>query len=465
MKRIHGVGVAVVPRKYRQQQEQLPLVSSDAAATLLGKDEVDRLASRGLSLVQADGPTFERGLQIGSTRITVRRLYQTDRGQALTVGSLVYVKLHPGQTLPFVDGLRALGNLSFAPEFVECVVSPDVDVFQLLDVLRNDERVAYAEADLALVARSREDLPAEALQVWPFEEMHVGAAWSVTKGDSVRVAVIDTGFDVEHPDLATQVDRAAAAFVGDGGDGKGVITIGDLETLQRQDTSHGTYCAALVAGALNDRFGCGVAPNATLVPIAVNEQISQPGLSRAIAYAVKPSAELAGLDDASRCDIISCSLGFEAAQVNELLAAALNFAEENGVVVCWAVPNEPGPVDPICRHPTVMGIGATLRDGGRRPGATGDGLFCVAPGDSVASAVPDGNLFEEKSGTSVATPIVAGVCALARSAARKQGVELSPESVRRVIESACDGASPAGDFGHGRVDAGAAVQTVIASLT
>src|SRR5262249_7269569 len=189
-----------------------------------------------------------------------------------------------------------------------------------------------------------------------------------TKGEGVRIAVVDNGFDTDHPDLAfgplsgwfrETDDRTDADFV--------------PGTNGMRDGDHGTACAGMIrATAGNGVGGCGVAFAAELSMVAcLGDQVgTQSTLARAIAYAANPSLENAALAASAGADVIACSLGPNTAtwQIRQVMSDALDFAATQGrggkgCPIFWACTNGNFPIgsDEICSHPHVIAVGRSRK--------------------------------------------------------------------------------------------------------
>lgn len=287
--------------------------------------------------------------------------------------------------------------------------------------------------------------PREAEQ-WALEATRLREAWSRTTGDGIVVAVVDTGVDLDHPDLAGALVDGVDLVDGDG----------------RPDDphGHGTHVAGVVAArAGNGVGGAGGAPGARIMPVRALDasgEGSNDTIAEGITWAVDHGAS-----------VVNLSLG-EAGIASRLsrggpLNRAITEAAERGAVVVAASGNE-GRRDAAYRaRVPVIVVGAVDRDGQPAPFSNfGDRHAVAAPGVDVLSTVPTGptTLFPEGSdgyaaldGTSMATPYVSALASLLLSQGR------TPDDVREVV--AATAANPEGDarLGAGVIDAMAATSS------
>lgn len=252
--------------------------------------------------------------------------------------------------------------------------------------------------------------PAQADQVrerqyW-LAEYGIEAAWKITQGAGVTIAIIDTGIDGKHQDLV-------GAVIG-GSDFSGLGS-SDGQTPVGQERRHGTMVASLAAGrGTNATDGVlGSAPQASLLSLSMSfgggvispdEQVAQ-----AVRYAVDNGA-----------DIISLSLTRNTRDWPESWDRAFSYAAANDVVVIAAAGNRGSgtvAVGAPATMPGVLTVGGVDRDLVASDTASSQGITIgvMAPSEDLVGAIP-GDGYVAWSGTSGATPIVAGIVALVRSA-------------------------------------------------
>jgi subtilisin family serine protease len=388
-------------------------------------------------------------------------------------------------------GVTVLRTLGFSPNTYHVEANPGKDAIEISAALQNDPLVEYAEPELIehLPTRFQPSDPQYARQ-WQWNndgslggkakaDVRAELAWDNGRGQGVRVAVIDNGFDVDHPDLSAAIDDATGSFARKPN--------GDAE-LRRTlvgfpDANHGTFCAGMVgARAGNAEGGCGAAPEASLLLVAcLNDQIgSQVTLARAVAYVAQPSLEPAGtLPNGAAlpgADVIACSLGPNNARwdITSVLDDAINFAATRGrggkgCPIFWAVDNAPNPVanDEVCSHPKTIAVGRSTRNDKENGSAFGPELDFLAPGVDVFSTTSGGG-YGTSTGTSFAAPCAAGVAALVVAAKPAA----TAAEVRALFTATCDkvggvtytpptAAGRHDKYGFGRINAARAVDLAL----
>ena len=286
---------------------------------------------------------------------------------------------------------------------------------------------------------------------WGLEMVNAPGAWATSTGIGAEVAVIDTGVQRDHPDLGGRL-LDGFDFVGDDPNS------GDTDDDPTDGNGHGTHVTGIVvANRDNDEGVTGIAPGAKVLPLRVLDDNGE-GFASDTVKGVKRAID-AGVD------VINLSLGDYLPLQSMLLEDpeykdALESAVAAGIVVVVAAGNNGLP---HCENPQVAGIlcvGAVDRSGMRAGYSSfGSEVDLMAPGGLGTGGMPSEILstfidpdYYEISGTSQATPHVAGVAALLVSV----GVS-GQEAVNRIIETAAP-AAPALEYGAGIVDAAAAVE-------
>jgi subtilisin family serine protease len=253
---------------------------------------------------------------------------------------------------------------------------------------------------------------------WGITRINAIPAAGTVDESTVIVAIIDTGMDLDHPDLAANYLWGWDFVNGD--------------AIPEDDNGHGTHCAGTIAGIDNDIGVIGVAPNVGLyIMKALNKRGS--GSYEDIANAIigatdGPDGTPGTSDDA---DVISMSLSGPSSTVD--LENAVNYALSYDVIICAATGNDgyDYPLWPAA-YPGVIAVGATdIDDNIASFSNRGETIF--APGVYVFSTYLSGS-YGTMSGTSMATPHVAGVVALAWAAhPNYTGVQ-----IRLLVEGSAD---------------------------
>lgn len=273
-------------------------------------------------------------------------------------------------------------------------------------------------------------------QQWALDAMHTDEAWATTKGKGVTVAVLDTGVDDQHPDLAGNVLP-----------GKDMIGFG-ASRGDRPWARHGTAMAGIIAGhghGAGEADGVlGIAPEAKILPVRVILEEGDP--SRAKARDTRGNALAEGIRWAADhgADVINLSLGddSDAAHPEAAEDEAVQYALERGAVVVASAGNGGEKGDHIsypAAYPGVIAATAVDRYGTRAAFSTRHWYATVAaPGVDVVIADPDRQYYEGW-GTSAASAFVSGAAALIKAV----HPDLTPAQVKRLLEDSARNA-PAG---------------------
>ncbi|PRY65027.1 type VII secretion-associated serine protease mycosin [Glaciihabitans tibetensis] len=281
-------------------------------------------------------------------------------------------------------------------------------------------------------------------------------AWNTTRGAGVTIAVIDTGIDSSHPDLAGAV-TGGADFSGLG------ASDGQSPVGSSSESNHGTMVASLAAGRGNAPGAgvIGVAPEANLLSISIgfgeNATDSDDQVAEAVTWAVDNGA-----------DIINMSLTRNTLSWPASWDAAFLYASEHDVVVVAAAGNRGSGTTSVgapATMPGVLTVAGVDQDGEASLDASAQGITIgvSAPSEQLLGAIPGGSVMRW-SGTSGATPIVAGIVALVMAA----HPELDASNViNRVVSTARPAGAQGSDpiYGFGLVDAAAAVTADVAGVT
>lgn len=376
-------------------------------------------------------------------------------------------------------GLELRRPLGYARNafFVTAPENTGQEVFAIAQRLLGEAAVELCHPELVRRVRRRDAFPGQ----WHLKRMtidgasidaHAGveAAWAVTRGEGITIAVIDDGVDVDHEEFSSPgkvvFPRNASADTTNPRPGKG--------------DDHGTACAGVAAA--DGKFGAsGVAPAVRLMPIRLVSGLGSMEEADAFEWAAEHGA-----------DVISCSWGpadgdwsdpqdplhNQVVLLPDSTRRAIDFAFTNGrngrgCVITWAAGNGNESVDNdgYASHPDVIAV-AACNDAGRKSAYSdfGNAVWCAFPSnDTVPAQTPgiftvdrsgppgynfgqaelgdeDGNYTNDFGGTSSACPGAAGVAALVLS----RNPELRHDEVKDVLKRCCEQI----DKPHGQYDAG-----------
>jgi subtilisin len=254
-----------------------------------------------------------------------------------------------------------------------------------------DDGVCYALPE-ALVFEGQPSPLAETVPVG-ISQVKAPPAWDASRGKGINVAILDTGIDALHPDLAPNVKGAVSFVPGETpADGHG----------------HGTHCAGTIGAAINGSGVVGVAPAASLYAVKVlanNSSGQWSWLIAGINWCIQ-----------NRMKILSMSLGGGSAPV--ALETMCNTAFANGLLLVAAAGNTGAAVGVPGKYKNVIAVSAIDSANVIAPfSSRGPEVEICAPGVNVLSCKPGGG-FQTMSGTSMACPHVAGGAAVVWGAHR-----------------------------------------------
>jgi putative cell wall-binding protein len=306
--------------------------------------------------------------------------------------------------------------------------------------------------------------PGYSLQ-WSHTVARAPAAWDVTTGSaSVRVAVIDTGVDATHPDLAPNVVKQADASSGT------VRAVATGTNNDPCDDEHGTFVAGVI-GAVGDnsRGVAGVAWHTSIVDVAANDRARCGGTftDSALIAAIYWAADPAG----GHADVLNLSLGSPGDTCPFAYKGAFDYARSHGVTVVAAAGNSEQDLPGVPSLPAscdgALSVGAVGQNGAHAGYSSANAYVDLAApgGDSqsnnglITSTLPNDG-YAQAEGTSFASPYVAGTIALMKSVRPA----LTPDEAERILEGTTQNAPTihSSQLGWGLVDVAAAVQAAAA---
>jgi hypothetical protein len=304
--------------------------------------------------------------------------------------------------------------------------------------LKKHPHIKFAEPDLLLptnVTANDTYFPS----AWHLGKMQAPTAWGTSLGSGITVAVLDTGVDSTHPDLAGQLVPGWNMF--------------DNNSDTSDVYGHGTMVAGVVAAASNNSAGVtSLAWSAKVMPVRISDATGMGSIStiaNGLIYAADNGAKVANVSYA-----IS---GYSTTQ-----SAAQYLKNKGGVTVVSA--GNTGAADASAANDTMITVSATDSNDALAGWSTfGPVVDVSAPGVGIWTTTRGGG-YGAPSGTSFASPATAGTVALMMAANSR----LTPANIESLLKSTAVDLGAAGwdqYYGAGRVDAGAAVLAAAAAQT
>ncbi|MCP4255315.1 MAG: S8 family serine peptidase, partial [Candidatus Scalindua sp.] len=339
-------------------------------------------------------------------------------------------------------------------------VPEESDIGAITEEFNADPHVEYAEPDYTYSFNYVPNDPSYNSQ-WAHQNIESESAWDIEKGNSgVVIAIVDSGVDYNHVDLSTNIWVNPGEISGNGVDDDGNGYIDDVrgwdfynaDNSPMDDVSHGTHCAGIAAAKGNNSIGVtGIAPNTRIMALRIG------GTSGPSTVAAVEAIEYAADNGA---DIISNSWG--GPSYSSTLNDAVEYANSLGVLLLAAAGNEDTDVSHYpSGYSKVLSVGATDQNDARAWFSSyGADVDVAAPGVNILSTIPS-NGYDYVSGTSMSTPLVAGLAGLILS----EDLSLTNDDIKNVLinevdEFGVDIPAPDQLLGKGRINAFKALQSV-----
>jgi hypothetical protein len=356
----------------------------------------------------------------------------------------VLVQPRPGVSLAELDNI-VKGHGGKRGEAIKQInvhvieLPPQAKVLAVVEALRKNRNLKFAEADGVLSPDFTPNDPRYS-SAWHLPKINAPGAWDSAQGTGVTIAILDTGIDSTHPDLSPQLVPGWNFFDNNN-------NVADVH-------GHGTNVAGVAAAAGNNAIGVtSVGYRAKIMPLRVTDT-SGNGFFSLMASALTWAA-----DNGARVANIS----FLGVSLSASVDSAAQYMRSKGGVVVTGSGNTGGlRTDPPTPSMTVVAA-TDSNDAKASFSSWGDYVDIAAPGVSIWTTW-QGGVYAGMSGTSASSPVVAGVYALMMSA--KPG--LAPATYDSILFSTAQDLGGTGwdqQFGHGRVNAAAAVSSALATTT
>jgi subtilisin family serine protease/photosystem II stability/assembly factor-like uncharacterized protein len=379
----------------------------------------------------------------------MNRILSSSISQVLSKHSIARIRapfLEGNATIPLATNSEKIENI------LELYFSDELDVYEVCKELSNDPNVEYAVPIFRRFLNEFVPNDPEISKQWFINNIQLPKAWEITKGNKkVVIAIIDSGVDWEHPDLAeniwTNTKEIPNNGVDDDGNGKiddvnGWDFVGNVSQQDivngnwREDNNpkniagfHGTHVAGLASAVTNN--GKGIASSGfscSILPIKTSPDQGGMGIYRgyeAIVYAANMGAK-----------IINCSWGgpgFSPAEQD-----IINYATNKGSLVVVASGNDGAYIDFGGQYPAgydnVLCVGGTNSSNKVASFSNwGIKVTVYTPGQTIYSTMPNGT-YSNQTGTSMSSPITAGVAGLVAALHN----EWTPKQILHQIRSTSD---------------------------
>lgn len=304
----------------------------------------------------------------------------------------------------------------------------------VLRALQANPSIQFAEIDSLLPPHATLNDPSIGSQ-WHIAKMGAPSAWDSSNGAGVVIAILDTGVDGTHPDLAARMVPGWNMY--------------DNNADSSDVYGHGTLVAGTAAAVGNNATGvAGLAWNAFIMPVRISKPdgyASFSTIASGLTWAADHGAKVANI-----------SYGVSG---NYTVQSAAQYLKDKGGVTVVSAGNS-GVLDATAPSSTMVTVSATnINDSVTSWSTYGDFVDVSAPGEGIYTTASGGG-YASVSGTSFASPATAGTVALMMAA----NAALDPATLESLLKQTALDLGTAGfdqKYGHGRVNAAAAVQAAV----
>ncbi|WP_445366808.1 S8 family serine peptidase [Methylomonas sp. BW4-1] len=355
------------------------------------------------------------------------------------------ILVQPKAGLPKTEFEKVLhfngGNIAekIGSSAIHVINVPENAEVAVVRALSKNPHIEFAEFDMAVPLSAIPNDPQFA-NAWHLSKIQSPNAWDVSKADGITIAILDSGVDGSHPDLAAHIVPGWNAV--------------DSGSVTTDINGHGTAVAGAAAAVTNNASGvAGVAWNAKIMPIRITNDASGyaywSDVARGLSWAADNGADVANLS--------------YAASDSAAVVSAAQYMRSKGGLVLVAAGNDgldPGFADNV----NLIAVSATDTNDVKASFSNfGKYIDVAAPGVSIATT-NKGGTYAAWYGTSLATPVAAGVVALIQAANPK----LTPDNVEKILKSSADKVSGVNfdlNYGYGRINAANAIKTAINTVS
>jgi thermitase len=319
------------------------------------------------------------------------------------------------------------------------VLPAGADELAAMQALKKDRRLKYVELDMVVMHDAIVSDPSYGSS-WALPKIQSPTAWDTTSGSGITIAVLDSGVDSAHPDLAGNLVP-----------GWNMV---DNNSNTSDVNGHGTKVSGAAAAVANNGKGsAGVAWGAKIMPVRISDAAGYAywsTVAQGITWAADQGAKVA-------------NVSFNGVSGSSTVMSAANYMRSKGGVVVASAGNTSG-LQTYAPSDSILVAAATDSSDNRASWSSyGDYVDVAAPGASIYTTTNGGG-YANVSGTSFSSPITAATAALMMSANSK----LSPADVDRILKSTAVDLGTAGFdqyYGSGRIDAAKAVAAAKSTTT
>lgn len=338
------------------------------------------------------------------------------------------VKQHGGKQVGKIEGINV--------RIIQ--LPPQASVKAVEALMKRNKHLKFAERDMIVMPEASDD-PYYG-SAWHLPKINVPGAWSISDGRDVTVAILDSGVDPSHPDLAAKMVPGYNFY--------------DNNTNTSDVNGHGTQVAGAAAAMTNNAVGvAGVAGAARIMPLRISSTTGSAtfsNMARGVTWAADNGARVA-------------NISYQSVSGSSTVQSAANYMKSKGGVTVVAAGNT-GVEQTFTPSVALISVSATSSSDGLASWSSyGSYVDVAAPGVSIWTT-KNGGGYGAVSGTSFASPVTAGVVALMMAA----NPSLAPADIEKGLFATALDLGTAGfdnKFGHGRIDAAAAVQAAASSVS